>query len=155
MELVVGVNSYMDIEEADSIVLSEYLPDEEEYKLWSSLDNDGKSKLIVRATRVIENLPFIGVKLTPFGMSWPRRVWGEDIECPDDIKIALLMNVLQEKKYAGTKEQQLQDLGVSSYKVKDASISFKSSADSVYAGNGKIEGIYTNIYNTYLLKWVF
>lgn len=154
MNIEIGVNSYMTFDEADSIVYSEYLPDEEERKLWDSLDAESKATLIIRGTRLIDSMHFIGVPITSWQkLSWPRRVWGSEVECPDDVKIALIKNILQEKKYSRTKEQQLQDLGVSTYKVKDASISFGT--NGVLSGNAKIEGIYSNLYNTYLQNWVF
>ena len=151
MELIVGENSYITIEEADSIVENEYLSGDAEYKDWSMLDDGDKIKLIIKGTRKIDEQIFLGLKVNSWGLAWPRRLYNKTVECPIDVKIALLKNILTERKYSGTKEQELKDLGVTSYKVKDASITFATDGGS---GNSKINGIYKDIYNTYLSKWL-
>lgn len=152
MELEIGINSYMNLDEANSIVSNEYLSDEEEYKIWSDLSDDDKIKLIVRGTRQIDKLPFIGIKLVNWNLSWPRYIYNKEVDTPQEIKIAVLKNVLQEKKYSSTKEQQFLDLNVTSYKIKDASITFGSNGNSA---NSKVNGIYVNIFNAYLTKWIY
>ena len=42
MELVVGVNSYMTVEEADFIVNDVFFDDDDDAKLWASMTDDNK-----------------------------------------------------------------------------------------------------------------
>lgn len=154
MKLVVGQNSYITLEEANEIVSDEYLSSSNEYKIWAELSDDDKIKLIIKGTSKIENQAFLGIKINSWGMAWPRYLYNKEVDCPDDVKKAIMKNILTEQKYARTKEQQLQDLGVTSYKVKDASISFTTSG-SGNNSNSKVNGIYKDIYDEYLSKWTY
>lgn len=55
-----GVNTYMTVEEADSIIDDEFDSTEEEYVLWNSLDEKGKQRIILKGTRAISGLVWRG-----------------------------------------------------------------------------------------------
>ena len=152
MMLAVGVNSYMSLEEADAIIENELLDSDEEYTLWNSLSDKNKEKLIVRGTRTVDVIPFRGVKYNISSvkdLQWPRLIDNELIECPDDIKLGLLVQVLRDYKNKSKQETNLLELGVTNYKIKDASISLDPSKV-----NKLCNGIYNDIFDLYIRKWV-
>lgn len=152
MELTVGVNSYMSIDEAKSLIENELLESDEEYNFWNTLSDDSKIKLIIRGTRLIDMLPFKGVKYNlndVESLQWPRIINNKLIECPDDIKIGLLIQTIRDYINKGKKENKLLELGVTNYKIKDASISLDTSKTN-RLGNS----IYTDIFNCYFSKWL-
>ena len=151
MMLTVGVNSYMSLEEADAIIENELLDSDEEYTIWNSLGNDNKEKLIVKGTRLVDTLPWRGIKynLSIVGsLQWPRIINNQIIDCPYDIKVGLLLQVIIDYINKGKKETQLMELGVTNYKIKDASITFDSSKVN------KLNNINTDIFNTYFENWI-
>ena len=152
MMLTVGVNSYMSLEEANTIIENELLDSDEEYTLWNSLSDENKEKLIVRGTRTVDVIPFRGVKYNISSvkdLQWPRLIDNELIECPDDIKLGLLVQVLRDYKNKSKQETNLLELGVTNYKIKDASISLDPSKINKL-GNG----VYNDIFDLYIRKWV-
>lgn len=151
MMLTVGVNSYMSLEEADVIIENELLDSDEEYTTWNCLSNDSKEKLIVKGTRLVDTLPWRGIKynLSVVGsLQWPRIINNQLIDCPYDIKVGLLLQVIIDYINKGKKETQLMELGVTNYKIKDASITFDSSKVN------KLNNINTDIFNTYFKNWI-
>lgn len=151
MMLTVGENSYMSLEEADIIIEDELLDSDEEYTAWNSLSNDSKAKLILRGTRLVDTLPWRGIKynLSVVGsLQWPRIINNQLIDCPYDIKVGLLLQVIIDYINKGKKETQLMELGVTNYKIKDASITFDSSKVN------KLNNINTDIFNTYFKNWI-
>lgn len=152
MELTVGTNSYMSLEEANTIVENELLDTSNEYKNWNSLNENNKTKLIIKGTRIIDSIPFRGVKynLSKVGeLQWPRLINNELIECPPEVKVALIRQVLREYTNSSRQEMQLQEMGVKSYSINKASISF-GDKNSTKLDNG----IYNDIYFELLKKWV-
>lgn len=152
MELTVGTNSYMSLEEANTIVENELLDTSNEYKNWNSLNENNKTKLIIKGTRIIDSIPFRGVKynLSKVGeLQWPRLVNNELVECPPEIKVALIRQVLRDYTNSSRQEMQLQEMGVKSYSINKASISF-GDKNSTKLDNG----IYNDIYFELLKKWV-
>lgn len=152
MELTVGTNSYMSLEEADAIVENELLDTSNEYRDWNSLSENNKTKLIIKGTRTIDSIPFRGVKynISKVGeLQWPRLINNELVECPPEIKVALIRQVLRDYTNSSRQETQLQEMGVKSYSINKASISF-GDKNSTKLDNG----IYNDIYFELLRKWV-
>lgn len=153
MEFIVGQNTYMSVEEADSIVSDVYFEDEEEYKLWDTFDELGKQRMILKGTKLIDRLPFLGIQYPGYqSMKWPRLIQYRYVDCPHDVKVAIIKQALKEKIKHATQEHNLQELGVKTYSIKGASISF---ADSNATGVTLSNGIYTEIYSEYLDKWTY
>lgn len=152
MELTVGTNSYMSLEEANTIVENELLDTSNEYKNWNSLNENNKTKLIIKGTHIIDSIPFRGVKynLSKVGeLQWPRLINNELVECPPEVKVALIRQVLRDYTNSSRQEMQLQEMGVKSYSINKASISF-GDKNSTKLDNG----IYNDIYFELLKKWV-
>lgn len=152
MELTVGENSYMSLEEAEELIGSELLDTDEEYITWVGLIDDNKIKLIVRGTRLVDQLPFLGCKAELNNrqmLHWPRLINNVKVECPSDIKLALLKQVLRDYKTKDKHETKLQEMGVKSYSINKASISFGDKNTT------KLEnGVYNDIYYELLRKWM-
>lgn len=152
MMLAVGVNSYMSLEEADAIIENELLDSDEEYTVWNSLSDKNKEKLIVRGTHTVDAIPFRGVKynINKVGeLQWPRLINNEFIVCPLEVKLAVLLQALRDYTNSSKQENKLQELGVKSYSINKASITFSDK------NNNKLDnGIYNDIYYNILKKWV-
>ena len=75
MVLEVGINSYLTVEEAD-ILVSNNLDDDSEDRLeWNKLSTDSKEKLLIKGTRLVDKLPYLGIKYNPSSeLSWPRII---------------------------------------------------------------------------------
>ena len=152
MMLTVGTNSYMSLEEANTIVENELLDTSNEYTVWNSLSENNKTKLIIKGTRIIDSIPFRGVKynISKVGeLQWPRLINNELIECPPEVKIAIIRQILRDYTNSSKQETQLQEMGVKSYSINKASISF-GDKNSTKLDNG----IYNDIYFELLRKWV-
>lgn len=151
MELIVGENSYMSLEEANSIIENELLDSDEEYTTWNSLSDDNKTKLIVKGTRLIDTIPWKGTKynLIVGSLQWPRLINNQLVDCPDSIKLGLLQQVLLDYSNKGKQENKLLEMGVKSYSINKASISFSDK------NTKKLEnGIYIDIFNESFRNWV-
>ena len=71
-------------------------------------------------------------------------------ECPDDVKLGLICQMLKSRRNSSKQELKLQELGVKDYKIKNASITF---ADK---NNTKVDcGIYKSIFNEYFIKYIY
>lgn len=152
MGLIVGKNAYMDLNDANTIIENNLLETDEEYTTWSSLSDENKEKLIIRGTRLIDTLPFRGIKYNMReveALQWPRVINNEKIECPDDIKLGLLKQVLKDYSNKNKQENKLIELGVKSYSINKASISF-SDVNTAKTSNG----IYNDIFSELLSNWV-
>lgn len=141
-------NSYLSLEDANNIVSDIYLSNAPEVSYWNTLSNDDKQRLIVISTNKINKLPFIGTKVPGSSLSWPRFILNSVRECPDDVKCAVIKYGISSQMGANTKETKLKSMGVKTYSIKHASISFKDSSDSTF-------GISNSIYEEYLMKWVY
>ena len=57
-------------------------------------------------------------------MPWPRLTSAGLTECPYDVKVAILKQGLRDRTNSNKNETKLQELGVKSYSIKNASITF-------------------------------
>lgn len=151
MEFEIGTNTYMSVTEADSIMAAEFDSESAEYILWSQLDDLGKQRLIIKGTRLADKLPYIGTQYPGTNsLRWPRLISSRYFECPYDIKVGILKQSTKEAINSSKNEHKLQELGVKSYSIKGASISF---TDKAY--NKIALGIYEDIYSECFSKWVY
>lgn len=153
MELAVGKNSYMTLEEADTLLNEELFSDDEELEAWNNLAEEDKTKLIIKGTREVDHLPFLGIKYNIDSvqpLQWPRVLNNQTVECPREVKLGLLKQTLRSKINKGKKESKLLEMGVKEYKIKDASISF---SDKNYTKLSN--GIYSDIYLECFNRWTY
>ena len=119
MELVIGQNSYMTVAEADEIVTSNFISTSTERKLWNSLDETDKAVIIVSTTTKYDSdsMCYIGYKDdVNQRLQFPRVLNnGEIVECPDKIKIGLIMQALKNLQTDSSEEAELISKGVKSF----------------------------------------
>lgn len=142
----------MTVEEADSIVNDVFFTDDDDAKLWAGMTSDSKSKVIYAGTKLINRLPFIGVRYPGLNrMPWPRLTSAGLTECPYDVKVAILKQGLRDRTNSNKNETKLQELGVKSYSIKNASITFGDQLSKLKLTNG----VYQDIFSEYLENWVY
>lgn len=142
----------MTVEEADSIVNDVFFTDDDDTKLWAEMTDDSKSKVIYAGTKLINRLPFIGVRYPGLNrMPWPRLTSTGLTECPYDVKVAILKQGLRDRMNSNKNETKLQELGVKSYSIKNASITFGDQLSKLKLTNG----VYQDIFSEYLENWVY
>lgn len=153
MELIIGINSYMGLDEANTIINDELFDSDTEYKTWNSLSEENKKKLIVKGTRLVDQLPFIGYKSNLEDLEvlhWPRIINNKEIECPLSIKLGLLKQMLRDFENRDKQETKLQELGVKEYSIKNASIKFSDTNS-----NKLSNGVYRDIYEECFSRWTY
>lgn len=161
MGIIVGTNSYIDVQEANQLITDNFMSTDPIRVFWESLSsNSDKESLILNSTRkydrdsmcykwfkqdVNQSLQFPRVDIN-------KRV----IDCPEDIKLGLLIQGIKENmmnKYA--EYQELKAQGVKSYKIKDASVEFFDTfqikdVDTTKLSNGMFSGVYNQYFKDYI-----
>ena len=154
MELKVGCNSYMTMDEVNEYINSNYASATPERKAWEALSDDDKAVTIIRSTRLVDrdSMLYIGRKVDKFQkMQFPRDVpslFGvHTLNCPDGIKEGIILIALRELVYSDTEEMNMINKGIKSFSDGGGlSMSFNTS-DSII-GN-KVNGISIDIFNGY------
>lgn len=73
MDLVVGVDSYVSIQEATEIIAAYYLPTDDKRKAWEDLDQASQEIFLRRATLAMEGLSYRDIKRSVAQtLSFPR-----------------------------------------------------------------------------------
>lgn len=151
MELIVGTNSYMTLEEANDIVNKYFDEDDAEYVYWFGLKESKRTKLIYSVTEDVNNTClFKGHFVTrEQALPFPRCIDRQVVECPEDIKTAIILQILKDGVLKQSDEIKMQELGVKSFADgTGASVSFGDNKELT-----KVGSIYTDIYDKYLRKW--
>lgn len=134
MALVVGENSYITLEEAQSIVENELYSDSPEYTLWESLSEKDKELICKKGTFAINSLNFIGQRLVwQTNLKFPRYIDGIE-QTPDEIKVACVINGLLDKMSTASEQYKLINNGIKSMTVGPNSVSFDTSKFSGVKG---------------------
>lgn len=144
------IDKFVSVDEADELVDNLYLPDSAECREWGMLGVEQKSIILGRATAKIDKLMFKGVKAEKTALSFPRILNGVRVEIPFEIKIATVMQALRSYIESKTEYVKMQELGVKSYSVEGASISFNAGSKTKNR-----DGIYTEVFEDYLRKWCY
>lgn len=118
MELVVGVNSYMSLDEVEDLIKRLFLSTNKVRTMWNNLPPEDKGVLIYKATLEIdkEGLGYFGKKVSTYQvMQFPRlrnnRLW----ECPYELKLAIIELAFAELEVTGSQEAELLKNGVKSF----------------------------------------
>ena len=148
--LIVGVNSYVDINEAKEIMSR--LPKSEPNRVtWDNLDDEEKEALIYNATLNYDTdeMLYKGVKADKEQiMQFPRKdLFGRITECPEKIKLGLILQGTKEVQAYCSQEMQLRENGVHSFSDgSGASVTFESNSNANTKNN---LGLYKDIWNKY------
>jgi len=152
MELQVGKNSYITLEEAKQYI-EDYVYVNAITEWVESLDDNYISKIINRSTNIIDKLYFKGTKVdSEQPLSFPRYDYKDRkkvvIDTPEDVKIAIVLQAVYESYFDNIyqDEKHMKKAGVNSYSVDGASISFNKDISDEKLSNG----IYKDIFEDYL-----
>lgn len=150
----VGDNSFVSIAEADEIVAELYFEDDEEARVWMSLNDSNKERLLKYASAKIDKALFIGRKYVESGtkLSFPRMIEGDIVDTPLDVKQAVMVYGLKRMVAKDTQDEysKLKDNGVKSYQIEGASVTFGENS-----GREKVRGIPRDIIDDFLIDWIY
>lgn len=133
MSLIVGVDTYCTISEADSYVQNYYLPDDLKRELWESLDESSKEIYLRKATRFLESLTYTGRKYSKDQtLSFPRN---RANKIPSEVIQAEIIQALfylhpAEDESEQMNRMEMQRQGIVAYRIGDLSESYKTSTAS-------------------------
>lgn len=161
MGIIVGTNSYIDVQEANQLITDYFTTQNPIRVFWESLSNDSdKESLILNSTRKYDR-DSMGYKWfkkeNNQPLQFPRvTAYKEEIQCPDDIKLGLLIQGIKENilnKYA--EYQELKAQGIKSYKIKDASVEWFDTFQTKDIDTTKqSNGMFTQVYNLYFKDYI-
>lgn len=171
MVVTLGVDAYFDNLEADKLLLNELFENDELLLLWNGLSEDDKAKVIIKGTRRIDsNMIYRGIKIESNDISrlqWPRLLNNIKVECPTDVKLAILLNeltIIRNKNISSSESMKeyeaLKLAGIKTYTVNKASITFSDSGSTSGNTSGYVDGLKNNeideeIYDVYLKQWTY
>lgn len=151
MELVIGQNSYMTVAEADEIVTSNFISTSTERKLWNSLDENDKVVIISSTTNKYDTDAMIykGSKVSRVQkLQFPRKIHNKIVECPDTIKIGLILQALSDLRADSSEEADLRLQGIKSFADgSGAKIEFSETIKN------SVCGLNINIWHRYFSMW--
>lgn len=135
-ELIKNENSYISLEEANALVENSYISSSDEYKWWNALSDSDKAVLVLSSTRMLNNDVLCGWRGYRVdedqSLSFPRKLKnGTIVEWTSTMSNGLIELLFEVNKNSYSEYERLRKQGVSSYKIKDASISFMSQGRSV------------------------
>lgn len=114
-ELIVGVNTYVTVEEADAYVSTYYFSTDLIRTQWESLPSTDKEVLLARSLIFMETLPFAGAKAsTSQELCFPRRGM---TTVPEKVKRAQIVEALSDFDPEVIKYRAMRSNGVQSFTI--------------------------------------
>lgn len=162
MELIVGTNCYTDIEQANELIREYMLSTNPIRVMWESLQDNDKKTIILNTTMKYDNdaILYKGRKQSKDqSLQFPRIENCSDVvECPDRIKIGLLIQGIKELIAEQSESGDfsiLQSSGVKSFADgSGARIEFASANEMVGNNNVRNElGLYNSVFKTYFKQY--
>lgn len=162
MELIVGVNCYTDIDQANELISDNFMSTNKIRQYWEGLEDDDKKSLIYSSTKLCDTdrLLYKGSKLNiEQKMQFPRRnYWGTIIECPESIKLGIIVNGVQScivENESSADFESLKSNGVKSFADgSGARIEFASASELKAADNNKNSmGLFNNVFHKYFIGY--
>ena len=153
MELIVGTNSYLDVIEADKLITTLSGSDTKLKEIWNKLEAEERENLIYSTTLKYDDcFEYDGRKLDlEQNLQFPRLyIDGKILECPEKIKLCLLIQGLRDYKESNSKMSDLVEQGVTSYKVEGSSITWDRAQSRIVKTS---DGVYRDIYKMYFSKY--
>lgn len=162
MELIVGTNCYTDISQANQLIEDYMLSTNPIRVMWNSLQDEDKKTIILNSTMKYDNdaILYKGRKQSKDqSLQFPRIENCSDvIECPDRIKIGLLIQGIKEliaEQSESGEFSVLQSRGVKSFADgSGARVEFASANE--LAGNNNVKnelGLYNGVFKTYFKQY--
>lgn len=160
-QLVVGENSFISLSEANDIMSDNYMSTSKELTWWNGLSDNDKSVVVISATNKLNNetLMWIGQRVDDNqSLAFPRLDVRNGIEYDIDstFKLGILKLVINDNETSTNEYAKLISAGVTSYKIKDCSVSFDvgTLANKNLGGFNKV-GIPNDIFRTYFIKYSY
>lgn len=155
MELIVNENSYMTLDEANTLIEQSFMSKDIHRVFWESLSDEDKISLILYNTEIIDSSTMLykwGKLHANQPMQFPRKDnYGRVIECPKKIKIGLLMQALRDSVVDNRQEVLLKNMGVETFKDgSGASITFDTSTNVKNRQN-----VYNDIWRRYFSEYSY
>ena len=148
------MSAYLTVEQADVIVKQLYVSNDTSRIFWEGLSPDDKAVLLSNATKLIDNKRCLwkGRKYDVKQEHQFPRITYRGIKCTiaeidDSFLQGIVELAIELEQYKHSEEFKLMQNGVSSYKVKDASISFSGATEN------NVLGIPKDIWDTYFAQW--
>ena len=161
MGIIVGTNSYIDVQEANQLITDYFMSTDPIRVFWESLSsNSDKESLIISSTKKYDrdSMCYKWFKQdVNQSLQFPRvDIYKNVIDCPEDIKLGLLVQGIKTNmmnKYA--EYQELKSQGIKSYKIKDASVEWFDTfqikdMDTTKLSNGMFSGVYNQYFKDYI-----
>ena len=156
MELIVGTNSYVLLEEAESIIENNLTSTDDRLIYWKTLEDNNKKILIASITKKldIDGMCYVGRKADiTQKMQFPRIIYNNGcqlLECPEDIKIGIILQMLNTVTRDNSELSKLQDNGIKSFSDGGGlSVSF----GELPVTKKKINNIDSDLYYEYFNKY--
>ena len=116
MDLIVGVNSYISLDDANNYVKQLRMSTDKGRKKWEQLSDEDKAVLINKYTIEVDNLPYFGKRVsTEQSLGFPRIISGRYLECPYQVRICIVEMSLLELEYDSTDSSELIKQGIKSF----------------------------------------
>lgn len=159
-ELVVGENSYISLDEANSLVENNYTSFSDEYKFWSSLSDNDKTVLVLNGTNLISDDTFLwkGVRVdSEQSLVFPRKLEnGDIIGFSDKMKIGLIELVMRMNATNFSKFAKLIHNGISSFSDgAGMSVKFVDNIVNKISGKNSVDRIPVDIFNKYFIEYTW
>ena len=159
MSLIIGTNAYADVSEYDDLIASRFMSTNPIRVFWDSLSNSDKECLIVGSTAKYDkdSFHYKGYKQNKTqSLQFPRLLSSDDvINCPDNIKLGIVLQGCKDSLMIGTTEGEMIENGVKSFADgTGARIEFATSSDGLAAktSNGINRDIWMNYFDDYVIK---
>jgi len=146
MALVVGTDTYISIADASTYLTANYLSTDSKLIAWNALSDANKEVLLRKATRLLDQQPIVGYKVsTAQALAFPRMIWSdfafdnwgdgriyngwyEQTSVPDDVKYAQCEIAVDNVN--PNKRAELQRQGVKSFSLGSLSESYGSGTNN-------------------------
>lgn len=161
MGIIVGTNSYIDVQEANQLITDNFMSTDPIRVFWESLNsNSDKESLIISSTKKYDrdSMCYKWFKQdVNQSLQFPRvDIYKNVIDCPEDIKLGLLIQGIKENrlnKYA--EYQELKSQGIKSYKIKDASVEWFDTFQIKDMDITRVDnGMFSDVYNQYFKDYI-
>ena len=162
MALVVGTNSYIDVQEANQLITDNFMSNDPIRVFWNSITSDSdKESLILNSTKKFDrdSMCYKWFKQdAEQPLQFPRvDTYKRVIECPEDIKLGLLLQGIKNNMANAYAEyQQLKAQGVKQFADgSGAKIEFFDTFQSKDIDTSVMDnGLYSSVYNTYFRDYI-
>lgn len=162
MGIIVGTNSYIDVQEANQLITDNFMSKDPIRVFWESLNsNSDKESLIISSTKKYDrdSMCYKWFKQdVNQSLQFPRvDIYKNVIDCPEDIKLGLLIQGIKTNmmnKYA--EYQELKAQGVKSFgdgsgaKIEWFDTFQIKDMDTTKLSNGMFSGVYNQYFKDYI-----